>query len=113
MDPSPFAAFTTSNIDPLDIEAETYLKLKSDVISNQYDDVLSFWKAEESRFPTVARLARRILPITSSAASERVFSTLGLTVTPCRSSLLPSTVSNLINMKNLRKFKAEQDKKLA
>jgi hypothetical protein len=110
---SPFAQFTTLNIDPLDVEAESYLKLKSQSVEMQYHDVLDFWRAQEEKYPRVAKLARRILPIVSSASSERQFSLLGRTLTPTRSSMSPQTVSNLINAKNLKRFKQEQEAKKA
>jgi hypothetical protein len=61
------------------------------------DDVLSWWSTQGQTFPRLSKLARTILPIpATSAPSERIFSTTGLTVNAKRSSLAPSTVDKVV-----------------
>lgn len=61
------------------------------------DDVLSWWSTQGQTFPRLSKLARTILPIpATSAPSERIFSTAGLTVNAKRSSLAPSTVDKVV-----------------
>ena len=61
------------------------------------DDVLAWWKSQKDTYPRLSLLARTILAIpATSAPSERVFSTAGLTVNAKRSSLAPSTVDKVV-----------------
>jgi hypothetical protein len=82
------------------IESEIVHYLKQDVETRDAD-VLSFWASHQKSFPKLALMARRYLSIpATSAASERVFSTGRRVVSWQRSSLKPSTVENLLCLKD-------------
>ena len=70
-------------------------------------NLLNWWKVNESRFPTLAKMARCYLCVpATSVPSERVFSTAGLVINDRRSSLSPENVDMLIFLsKNLRMIK--------
>ena len=58
---------------------------------------LNWWKQNEFRFKYLAKIARSILCVpATSTASERLFSTAGLTVTKLRSCLKPENVDALL-----------------
>ena len=60
-------------------------------------DPLQWWKLNEFRFKTLAKVARSILCVpATSTLSERLFSTAGLTVTNLRSCLKPDNVDALV-----------------
>ena len=60
-------------------------------------DPLQWWKENEKRYPALAQEARRVLSMPStSASSERVFSTVGRVVTFLRASLSPENVDALV-----------------
>lgn len=64
-----------------------------DVLGNP----LEWWRNHETKFSTLAALARKLLCIpATSAPSERIFSHAGQTVSSLRSSLSPSNVSELV-----------------
>lgn len=61
------------------------------------DDVLAWWSTQKETYPKLSMLARMIMAIpATSAPSERIFSTAGLTVNAKRSSLAPSTVDKIV-----------------
>ena len=65
-----------------------------------YGDPLAWWKINEIRFPTLAKLARIHLAIpATSAPSERVISKAGLIIDRLRSRLSPEVASMIIFMK--------------
>lgn len=66
-------------------------------------DPFDWWKVNESKFPSVAKLAQRYLCVPgTSVASERIFSTAGDIVNANRSRLAPENVDKLIFLqKNL------------
>ena len=68
------------------------------------DNPLKWWKFEESRLPTLSKVARKYLCVcATSVESERTFSTGGNIVTKKRSSLKPNKVNQLIFLaKNLK-----------
>ena len=67
----------------------------------RWGDPLAWWKTNEIRFPTLAKLARVYLAIpATSAPSERVFSKAGQVIGQLRSKLSPSTASMIIFMKS-------------
>lgn len=77
-------------------EAEMSLYLQEMVIDGE-EDPLTWWKANQGRFPLMANIARKYLCIcATSAPSERVFSTAGNVVTPLRSLLKPEKVNMLV-----------------
>ena len=58
---------------------------------------LEWWNEKAVRFLHLARFARRFLCIpATSASSDRVFSTAGVTITKARASLTPENAENLI-----------------
>ena len=70
------------------------------------ENLLTWWKANATRFKTLLFVARWLLciPATSTSA-ERAFSTAGLTITKLRSNLKPKNVDALIFLnKNLSKL---------
>lgn len=103
-----------------DDEFDLYLR---EVVTNlrPSDNPLAWWKANELKFPTMARLAKRYLCIpATSAPSERVFSTAGNIVTAKRNCLKPENVSTLTFIYQnreerramQRKREAKQEKKV-
>jgi len=66
-------------------------------LSIALDDVLACWKSHKDIYPRLSLLAKTLLAIpATSAPSERVFSTAGLTVNAMRSSIAPSTVDEVV-----------------
>ncbi|KAJ0559990.1 putative HAT dimerization domain, ribonuclease H-like superfamily [Helianthus annuus] len=81
-------------------ELQLYLD-ESRVDRNSNLDVLTFWKANEFRYPTLARMARDFLTIpVSTIASESTFSASGRVLNEHRSSLGKDTVEALICTKD-------------
>ena len=77
-------------------ELDSYLDEK--VISRMEDfNILSWWKTNANRYPTLARIARDILaiPITT-VASESAFNTSGRVVSSYHNKLHPSTLEALM-----------------
>jgi hypothetical protein len=71
----------------------------------QFNNPLDWWRQNESKYPNVARLARRVLCIpATSAPSERIFSAAGLTIGKDRASLIPENVDDLIFLHNIVDF---------
>ena len=83
------------------------IKYESFSVAPRESSVLYWWKNHASLLPILAKIARSILVIPSSSAkSERVFSTGGNTVAVKRTRLNPSRVEHLIVIKeNLSKLK--------
>jgi hypothetical protein len=62
-------------------------------------DIINWWKVSGSRFPTLQKLARDILPIPiTSVASECAFSTSGRVLSAHRSRLTPNVAEALMCM---------------
>jgi hypothetical protein len=82
--------------DNLEKEFETFKGLR--VLAELQDsDGLGFWAENETRFPIMARLARRYLAIpASSAPSERVFSKYGIIWERRKCNLKPETANDII-----------------
>ena len=84
-------------------------KYESFSLSHKQGSILFWWKTHSSLLPILSKIARRILAIPSSSAkSERVFSTGGNMVTVKRGSLGPARVEHLIfikeNLSKIREF---------
>lgn len=63
----------------------------------EFPDPLLWWKVQADRLPILSKLARRVLCIpATSAPSERVFSTAGLTVANARAALNSENAAALI-----------------
>ena len=76
--------------------AEVTAYLQEDALDGD-SDPLAWWKANENRFPLMAKIASKYLCIcATSSPSERVFSTAGNVVTPLRSLLKPEKVNMLV-----------------
>ena len=81
-----------------------------------FSNPLDWWRDNQYQFNLLALLARRILCMPStSAPSERVFSTAGHTITKLRASLNSSNAADLIFLYDSRPvvevYEAEKDKK--
>ncbi len=64
------------------------------------ENPLEWWKIHEKNFPHVSNIARQVLSIpATSAASERVFSTGGRTISKLRASLNSENAGDLIYLK--------------
>ena len=58
---------------------------------------LEWWKTEETKFPSLAKLAKKYLCVcATSVSSERIFSTGGSIVTDSRTCLKPERVDSLV-----------------
>ncbi|GKC96516.1 zinc finger BED domain-containing protein RICESLEEPER 2 [Tanacetum coccineum] len=66
-----------------------------------YFDVLGFWKAKESMFPILSRMAHDILSVqATSVDSESVFSTSGRVLSIRRTRLTPSSLEMCMCLKD-------------
>ena len=66
-------------------------------VATRDTDPLRWWSMNEFRFKTLAQVARSILCVpATSTASDRLFSTAGLTVTNLRSCLKPDNVDAFV-----------------
>jgi len=63
-----------------------------------------WWREKENKYPIIAKLARRYLPIpASSAPSERIFSKYGIVWEKRRGNLKPETANNILFLHETRK----------
>jgi hypothetical protein len=74
---------------------------------------LTWWKSNEIKFPLLSHLAQRILCIpATSAPSERVFSSAGLTIAKDHARLAPQTANELVFLHDalpaIKKFEETQ-----
>jgi hypothetical protein len=75
-------------------ELDAYLRVQQ-VSANV--DPLEWWKNHEAEFPHVARMAKQYLGVpATSAAVERLFSSVGLVKSDLRGSLLDSTTIEIM-----------------
>ena len=82
------------------LELDHYLK--DDLMPRILDfDILTWWKANGPKYPTLQRIARDILAIpVRTIASESAFNTSGRLLSPYRSKLHPKTVEALMCAQN-------------
>lgn len=79
-------------------ELDLYLE-EASLPRTQELDIINWWKVSGSRFPTLQKLARDILPIPiTSVASECAFSTSGRVLSAHRSRLAPNVAEALMCM---------------
>ncbi len=69
-------------------------------------NLLDFWRTNQSLFPTLAKLARKIhcIPATS-AAVERQFSGAGMVLNERRTCLDPDNLDNILFIRSMQKLK--------
>ena len=117
--------------EPLAVEREVMAELKdymklavlpikytSALNEVKFNNPLAWWRDNCRQFPLLSILARRLLCIpATSAPTERVFSTAGLTISNSRASILPQNASNLIFLHDswpvAREYEAKQQKSSA
>uniref|UniRef100_A0A914CPA2 Uncharacterized protein n=1 Tax=Acrobeloides nanus TaxID=290746 RepID=A0A914CPA2_9BILA len=93
--PSPFAAFCEPNISITDAEINDYLRKSSIAYINEYNGVLTFWKAfEAEEYPHLFVAFR-------SAVAERVFALVRREVAEGRKGMDTEMDKNFAIMKNL------------
>uniref|UniRef100_A0AC34FV15 HAT C-terminal dimerisation domain-containing protein n=1 Tax=Panagrolaimus sp. ES5 TaxID=591445 RepID=A0AC34FV15_9BILA len=82
-----------------------YFQYKPNDEEKAVNDVLKFWKLNENRFSYLSKFVKVIFAIPASSASiEREFSVLSRTVTKDRRCLEPSTISDLLLFKSVKKI---------
>ena len=85
-----------SDSETVEDEIERYKKHKATTIPND-TDILDFWRSNEKMFPTLARLARKILCVPASSVScESAFSTAGRTLENRRTCLSTTSVNSIL-----------------
>ena len=68
--------------------------------NDKYSDPLPWWKLNATKYPRLHAVALQVLQIqATSASSERLFSSAGLTITNDRASLLPQNAAILVFLK--------------
>ena len=73
-----------------------------ETIIPQDDDPLQWWCQRQGKYPWLSRLARRCLCVpATSASSERLFSSAGLTVTKLRNRLSDEHITTLVYLRNV------------
>ena len=84
-------AESSSAVATIQTEVQRFL---SDPTEPMSTDVLGWWKANEHRFPTLAKVARELLgtPATSTP-SERLFSMAGVVCSKKRANILPENLN--------------------
>ncbi|CAF1527281.1 unnamed protein product [Adineta ricciae] len=101
----PTAPDESSNTPELKSEFDRYLEDKTKIAKDA--DVLTFWENHESSYPTLAKIAKRVLSIpATNTAVERLFSDSGNTITNRRTRLQTSKVNQLLFIRrNLSQLK--------
>ena len=88
-------------------ELQEYLVTR---VATKQTDILNWWRAQESNFPTLAAMARDMFAIpATSAPSERAFSLARHVVTEFRSSLAPETIRAVLCLKSWLKLPTYDD----
>ena len=84
----------------LAMEIESYLAESRIKVKYPSADVLALWQKNVTKYPILAKMARRVLCIpATSAASERIFSSGGVVVTKRRNRLDSDMVNDLVFLK--------------
>ena len=77
-----------------------------------FSDPLTWWNEQSKSLPLLSTLARRILCIpATSAPSESLFSSAGLSASKIRASLQPELASDVVFLHNSWKYAEERDKR--
>ena len=88
-------------------EVESYQK--QEIPSSEKCTLLEYWNANESTFPGLSILARRIFSVmATSSASERNFSLAGATVSARRSCLSSTSVNSILFLNSALRNKEVQ-----
>lgn len=92
-----------------ELELQSYLHL---CVTNSETDVLQFWRIHQYEFPTLSKIAKRVLAVPASQlVCERVFSSAGTLISPNRTALSTTSVNAAIrsrlNVKILSKLDIE------
>ena len=88
---------------PATDELKRYLALQIDK-SRLSSNPLDYWRAHQSSFLQLSKLARRVNSIpATTAAVERQFSAAGLVINERRTSLKPSQVDNILFVRSCQK----------
>ena len=92
---------TSNSNDPRE-QVEQYLLDKP---VPQQSCVRTWWKDNSSKYPQLASIARDLLNIpTTSATSERIFSTAGFTLNKLQSTLKPNHINALVFLNKILKL---------
>ncbi len=91
---SAYSADEVSRYNAWDI---TSLNLDKAEFMNDHFSSMKFWYRHKMTYPTLYKVARRVMAITiSSCANERVFSALALMTTSNRASMTPDTLDDIM-----------------
>ncbi|CAF1510605.1 unnamed protein product, partial [Didymodactylos carnosus] len=84
----------------------SFIRQEMEIILGVNDsNPLLFWHDYQSRFPTLAILARRLFSIpATSAGVERQFSAAGLIINERRASLNPETVEDILFVRSMERL---------
>nr|XP_033511861.1 zinc finger BED domain-containing protein RICESLEEPER 2-like isoform X2 [Nicotiana tomentosiformis] len=95
---SSFDRFVASSSSNMDTRSELDSYLEENVLPHTPSfDILSWWKTNRIKFPTLQKMARDLLAIlASTVTSESAFSISGRLISPHRSRLHPTTLEALM-----------------
>ena len=90
-----------TSLNSLEEEFNSWLLYCIESTEPDVEDYLLFWKAKQSKWPTLAKLACELASIpASSTPSERAFSGMGRIITKLRNRIAPETAGMLLFMKS-------------
>ncbi len=84
-------------------EVEEYCSSNFQLDESSEEKLLLFWEKQDCLFPRLQHLARRILCIPASGASESSFSTAGRVLEARRNRLNPGTVDAILFLHSAKK----------